>query len=540
MSKLSRILVSFLLFMGTLFPINQVRAEDRVTLPTPKEIAGFQLTETPGTWQLGAIPPNVDLNKPPVVFVQGRSRHAQDWWSKTEYHGINDMYEMAYNAGYRTVFVHLHDSAGKGTASPYDNGQLLAKSLKEISQHYGQKVNIVAHSKGGIDAQAALVHYNAYPYVGKIVTLGSPNYGSHLADMAYSWYASWLTKLVGEQDAGAYSLQTGEMEKFRKQTDHHPNVMKNDYYTTAGTSWGPSASALWLAGLTLSSYGENDGLVNISSTYLPYGTHLFTIPADHDSIRKGSVSFQLMEPVLRSAAPTKSPKMAFSQAMPKPTPSTQAADQSLAGGSLSANQPIEKSISIDAKEATVQIMTKSPDVKVTLQSPSGKVYDKSSSNYVLAKGDELFGDVTDQSFQLKGEETGNWKVRIQSPSKDAYFLVTSYKGSQDLSLDLPSPESTKESSLKLKMNQSENYDSGSMNVDVKVIDSEGKEVKQQLQEKGYQSRMKRDVRSSNEYTVPLPTDVKPGLYNITVQVTGKKKSGKSFERTLVKSVYIGK
>ncbi|TCP70578.1 esterase/lipase family protein [Baia soyae] len=539
MSKFSRLLISFLLFIGTFFPIFQVRAEDRVTLPTPKEIAGFQLTETPGTWQLGAVPPNVDLNKPPVVFVQGRSRHAQDWWGKTEYHGINDMYEMAYNAGYRTVFVHLHDSAGKGTASPYDNGQLIAKSLKEISQHYGQKVNIVAHSKGGIDAQAALVHYNAYPYVGKIVTLGSPNYGSHLADMAYSWYASWLTKLVGEQDAGAYSLQTGEMEKFRRQTDYHPNVMKNEYYTTAGTSWGPSATALWLAGFTLSSYGENDGLVNTSSTYLPYGNHLFTIPADHDSIRKGSVSFKLMEPVLRNATPMKPPKMAFfSQA--KPAPSTQVADQSLAGGALLANQPVEKSISIDAKEASVQVMTKSPDVKVTLQSPSGKTYDKNSSNYVLTKGDEIFGDVTDQSFQLKDAEPGNWKVRIQSPSKDAYFLVTTYKGSQGLALDLPSQTSTKESSLKVKIDQQKDYNLGSINVDVKLMDSEGKEVKQQPHEVGLHSRKKRDLDSLDEYTVPVATNVKPGLYNLTVQVNGKKKSGKSFERTLVKSVYIGK
>ncbi|WP_093290400.1 triacylglycerol lipase [Thermoactinomyces sp. DSM 45892] len=538
MFKFSRLLVTFLLFIGTLFPY-QVRAEDHVTLPPPKEIAGFQLTETPGTWQMGAIPPNVDLSKPPVVFVQGRSRHAQDWWSNTEYHGINDMYELAYNAGYRTVFVHLHDSAGKGTANPYDNGQLIAKSLKEISQHFGQKVNIVAHSKGGVDAQAALVHYNAYPYVGKIVALGAPNYGSHLADMAYSWYASWLTKLVGEQDDGAYSLQTGEMEKFRKQTDHHPNVMKNEYYTTAGTSWGPSGTALWLAGFALSSYGENDGLVNISSTYLPYGNHLFTIPADHDSIRKGSVSFKLMEPVLRNATPTISPKMAFFH-QTKQAPAAPIADQSLAGGSLLANQPVEKSISVDAKAASVQVMTKSPDVKVTLQSPSGKMYDKNSSNYVLAKGDELFGDVTDQSFQLKDAEMGNWKVRIQSPSKDAYFLVTTYKDSQGLALELPGQTVTEESPLKVKLDEQKDYNPESIRVDVKLMDSEGKEVKQQPSKIGLPSRKKRELDTLDEYTVPLPTQVKSGLYNVTVQVTGKKKSGTPFERTLVKSVYIGK
>ncbi|HHT7228497.1 TPA: esterase/lipase family protein [Bacillus cereus] len=543
MLKLSKVCFSIILCIEMLLPIQQGQASEIAVLPSPKEMRSYQApsTEIPGTWQLGATPPNVELAKPPIVFVQGRSRHAKDWWDKTEYHGMNDMYELAYNAGYRTVFVNLYDSAGKKTASPYDNGKLLAQMLKEIYQHYGQKINIVSHSKGGVDAQAALIHYDAHSYVNKVVMLGTPNYGSYLADMAYSWYASWITDLVGEQDDGSFSLQTGAMEKFRKETDYLPNAMKNEYYTTTGTSWGPGGTALWIAGFALSAHGDNDGLVNVSSTYLPYGKHLFTIHADHDGIRKGSVSFPLMEPVLCTVISSK-PKVATlhkkisKRAVTIPLPAN---NQFLAGGPLEPNKVVEQSIPIDEKEAVVQVMTKFPDVNVTLHSPSGKVYDKNSNNYVLSKGNELFGDVTEQSFLLKESELGNWKVQIQSPRKDAYFLVTTYKDSPALTLDLPNQEGENTHPLKIKVNQSDNYQLETMDVSMKIINPERQKMKQGS-ETEQQPRTKRDISSLDEYTLPLPSKMEPGTYNITIQVTGKKKSGKPFSRTIVKSIYIGK
>jgi triacylglycerol esterase/lipase EstA (alpha/beta hydrolase family) len=173
---------------------------------------------------VGATPPNVDLSKPPIVFVQGMNGKAQAWWSETRYHGVNDMYEIAYQNGYRTAFVQLYDAAGNGSATPWDNGKLLAQMLAQIYSYFGQKVNIVAHSKGGPDTQAALVEYGAYPYVNKVVTLSSPHYGSNLANLAYSWWAGWLAELLGQQSPGVYSLQTGEMEKYRQQIDGNPNV----------------------------------------------------------------------------------------------------------------------------------------------------------------------------------------------------------------------------------------------------------------------------------------------------------------------------
>ena len=244
-------------------------------------------TFTPGQWFLGDKPPNYSSSKPPIVFVQGKNGSSTSWYGETTYHGVNDMYTKAYEAGYQTVFVQLYDAAGNGSENQYTNGRLLASMLKQISQHFnGQKVNIIAHSKGGPDTQAALIHYGAHAYVGRVITLGSPHHGSELADLSYSWYAGWLGSLLGQQDAGTYSLQVGEMAKFRAATDNHTNRSKNKYYTVAGTNKGPTLSALAMGGAYLSSYGANDGLVTATSAKLPYGTHLFTDSTiDHDNIR---------------------------------------------------------------------------------------------------------------------------------------------------------------------------------------------------------------------------------------------------------------
>ena len=94
------------------------------------------------TWRmvLGQKPANYDENKPPILFVQGRNGNADSWYGKTVYHDINDMYDYALKAGYQTVFIQLYDAAGKGSASQWDNGKLLAQKLEEIYNHFGKKL----------------------------------------------------------------------------------------------------------------------------------------------------------------------------------------------------------------------------------------------------------------------------------------------------------------------------------------------------------------------------------------------------------------
>src|SRR5262249_42944752 len=153
-----------------------------------------------------------------------------------------DMYEYAYNYGYRTAFVNLWDANGGWfEGSMWDNGQMLANQLNTISNFFGVPgVNVVAHSKGGVDTQAALVYYGAAPRVQKILTLSTPHWGTQIADMAHSNPLWWVGAILGQVNNASYVMQTGYMNWFRSVTDNRWENTYAHYYTVAGNDWGPA------------------------------------------------------------------------------------------------------------------------------------------------------------------------------------------------------------------------------------------------------------------------------------------------------------
>lgn len=474
---------------------------------------------TPGEWFLGSTPPNVDHNKSPIVFVQGRNGSASSWYNETEHHGVNDMYTKAYEAGYRTVFVQLHDAAGNGSATQYDNGELLAGMLAEINNHFaGKKVNIIAHSKGGPDTQAALVHFDAHQYVGKVITLGSPHHGTHLADLANSWYAGWLSSLLGQNDEGTLSLQTGEMARFRSETDANVNVSKNAYYTVAGTNRGPAFSALWMGGQYLGSHGANDGLVNDWSTKLPYALHLFTDSnLDHDNIRIGEKVFSRIEPYLRNSDVTASRTLNIqrSSAIKENT------SEFIHGGQLQKEKTIKVPFYMDGSAQPVfQLYTGSKNLNASLIAPSGKVY----QNVSLEEQDHysIFNGAQHSSFENVAVEEGEWTLQLTTHAEnDAYFFIADLNEPNHYSLSLSGK--VKEGDAKLSLQAPLVLKDASYHV--KIIDAFGTLVSD---------------KTTNSVEKILPNVNASGVYNMTIDVTGVNAKGKKVTKTLVRSVYIEK
>lgn len=530
-------ILCLLLCFSIILPAGFVLAKSQ-EIPPPQRMGNMDASQlpppsedtTPGIWFLGETPSDADPGKLPIVFVQGMNGKAQNWWNETNYHGLNDMYETAYNHGYRTAFVQLYD-AGGDPSSQWDNGELLAQMLKEIYDHFGQKVNIVAHSKGGPDTQAALIHYGAHPYVSKVVTLGSPHHGSHLADLAHSSWAGWLAELLGQRSDATYSLQTGEMANYREQTDSHSDAGKNTYYTAAGTHWGPTLSALWFGGSYLSSHGENDGLVNVWSTSLPYGNHLFTKDVDHDEIRTGTAAFAEIDSVLRSAQAVETKQDSRQEASP---PNEESADHFVRGGPITASQLTEETIPVDASSEQVlfTVLTKSPEVEIQLISPTGKVYTETSDTFSRATDETFFQGAAIQMFHLKGDqvESGNWMMQMNSSQSDAYLLTTTFFGSDPLSFSLP--VKTDSNHFPLQINWEE-ADLRQVEGTIKVISPQGEELKttkmsaQQLQKNSTDLADELGIKES-------------GTYNVTIDLQGKRADETPFARTIIRSVYIEK
>ncbi len=245
-----------------------------------------ELEGTPGKWYTGEKIDNVLENSFPILFVHGINRSSTTWRVD------NDMAEVTAKNRIETAYIDLHPADDM-----WKNGRLLAEKLKDIYQYFNEKVVVVAHSKGGIDTQAALVHYGASPYVSRVLTLSSPHHGSELADLAYSKWAGWLTDALKSKSKAVFSLQTAYMRAFRFLTDEDKNGNDTPVYTFGGTGWGSMNSELFWGGLYLSRFGQSDGAVTVKSSRLPYGNEVAVKDWSHKTIKEGKYIFPLCKKI---------------------------------------------------------------------------------------------------------------------------------------------------------------------------------------------------------------------------------------------------
>ena len=253
------------------------------TIPAPTRVDDPEC-ELP--WFKGAEPPTP--HNTVLVFVHGKHDDEQIWFDNVYHYGHNDMYEMAYNAGYRTAFVRLGSEA-----TMWYNGRVLSEQLASIERHFNTRnIVIVAHSKGGIDAQTALVYYNSLGAPRKIISLSTPYYGSPLADLVFSnFYTAWLALIIGQATPATFVLQTGYMYDFQDRLSDDPDNQYLYYYTLSGWDIGPFP--LWLGGLYLNMHGGdyrsggNDGAVTFQSAHLlaPHAERI-SLPAYEDRERQ--------------------------------------------------------------------------------------------------------------------------------------------------------------------------------------------------------------------------------------------------------------
>jgi len=262
--------------------------------------AGCPFTTTPTTSTTypifyGQIPPGGGADKPVLLFVHGLTGIAQDWWSDTAYSGVNDMYLYAYNAGYRTAFVTLQPGGGRGPdANYYLNGPILADQIKAVLQYYQVgTLDIITHSKGGIDAQDALWLNNSFSVVDTLIMLSAPNNGSALATIE-------CTPPTGGTLSAICSVDPDYMLLFRKKVDGSIRTSPVSMWVAGGTDHGPPGSILYLSGSYLEQFGSNDGFVNEGSAVtLTRSQYLFVHSVNHDSIRVGHVSFPYIQQILQ-------------------------------------------------------------------------------------------------------------------------------------------------------------------------------------------------------------------------------------------------
>ena len=75
----------------------------------------------------------------------------------------------------------------QSAASVESSGRELAERIRKVCEETGsEKVNIIAHSKGGLDCRMAIAKYGAGPYVASLTTINTPHRGCEFADYLLS------------------------------------------------------------------------------------------------------------------------------------------------------------------------------------------------------------------------------------------------------------------------------------------------------------------------------------------------------------------
>ena len=176
-----------------------------------------------------------------------------------------------------TIYYGNQESA----ASVDECGKQIAAKIKEIVEQTGcGKVNIIAHSKGGLDSRAAITLCGAAPYVASLTTVNSPHYGCQFADYLLTKapdklrqsiaanYNAVLTK-VGDKNPDFLSavsdLTDTTCKTFNERCPNSPEV----YYQSVGSTSVKASSGRFPLNLSYHLVnhfdGANDGLVSLPS-----------------------------------------------------------------------------------------------------------------------------------------------------------------------------------------------------------------------------------------------------------------------------------
>ncbi len=209
--------------------------------------------------------------KYPILLVHGvffRDQKHLNYWGRIPN-------ELFINGA--RVYYGNHQSA----LAIADSAAELAARIKQICEDYGcEKVNIIAHSKGGLDCRYAIAHLDVGEYVASLTTISTPHRGCEYADYLLNKLPKRFQKIVeftynttlrrlGDKNPDFISAVSNLTASFCSEFDK--NTPTPDYIYTQSVGSLIPKNAIIKSPLSFTAFfikksdGTNDGLVGKGS-----------------------------------------------------------------------------------------------------------------------------------------------------------------------------------------------------------------------------------------------------------------------------------
>lgn len=174
-----------------------------------------------------------------------------------------------------------------------DRARVLAKFLSRIQ---ADRIDLIAHSMGGLDSRYLIHHLDPMHRVRSLTTLATPHYGSPLATWSIE-KPNVLFRLMYKLAAPAvYNLTPEFCARFNQEISNRADVHYTSYASARPASDMPLILRPWTRMIAADS-GDNDGMVSVASAQ--WGTFQGTLQADHFELTGWSITW----PNARKARP---------------------------------------------------------------------------------------------------------------------------------------------------------------------------------------------------------------------------------------------
>lgn len=332
-----------------------------------------------------------------------------------------------------------------------NNAGKIAAKVQSLKTKWGvDKLNIVSHSKGGLDSREFIQNSSD---IDILVQMGTPNGGSPVADYVQGAVLGGTVALCRVYPAKCLSilnaykkLQVNAPAGVQLTVTHmtiynwfYRQNPETDIYSVAGNYKHGGIGGTILDGILWAlMFGDSDRVVPTWSVYeLEYATHLPQITAKPDANHTDQIEsqiffYQIVNQVLRQASGTRNSQPLSLPAPANVTRNTATPFTVAVGEDVALNETVAHVIPVDSSNAVAFLLTHiDGTLAIELVSPSGTRYTKASvTGSTTANYRVLENAVGSKSiaFSVANPEVGNWTVeitgkKIVSPDGVEFYLV---------------------------------------------------------------------------------------------------------------------